>query len=179
MTFLWITCAPSTMLMNNYTVHIFWAATDCWILLTRAYLLIWLSFLNIRIWGKKIDLKNRNRYLAPTSYLSDLCMDQLLTLATARVGYKTCNVLLAFLSFSGGKKSSWGITWSRALHVLHSRRLRRDYPKPDVSLSKEKNMLSAKKQPYRAIGKRQAAGRRRSAVWTITPAVSEYARFQV
>lgn len=42
-----------------------------------------------------------------------------------------------------------------------------------------KNTLSAKKQPYPAAGKRQAAGRRRSAVWSITPAVSEYARFQV
>lgn len=47
---------------------------------------------------------------------------------------------LAFspLSWEEIKKSSWGITWSRALHVLHSKRLRRDYPRPDVSLSKEK-----------------------------------------
>lgn len=88
-------------------------------------------------------------------------------------------ILLAFLPLSGEKKSSWGITWGRALHVLHSKRLRRDYPRPDVSLSKEKNMPSAKKQPYPAAGKRQAAGRRRLAVWSIMPAVSEYARFQV
>lgn len=35
-------------------------------------------------------------------------MNKLLTVATARVRYKTCNVLLAFLSFSGGKKEQLG-----------------------------------------------------------------------
>lgn len=42
-----------------------------------------------------------------------------------------------------------------------------------------KNTPSAKKQPHPAAGKRQAAGRRRLAVYSITRAVSEYARFQV
>lgn len=36
------------------------------------------------------------------------------------------------------------------MHVLHSPRLKRDYPRPDVSLSEEKakKMLSVKTQPH-------------------------------
>lgn len=41
-------------------------------------------------------------------------------------------------TFGKAKRSSRGITWSRALHALQGRRLKRDYPRPDVFLSKEK-----------------------------------------
>lgn len=55
------------------------------------------------------------------------------------------------------EKRSRGITRNRALHLLHSARLKREYPRPDVSLSKEKKkhirkkksaMLSLKRQPH-------------------------------
>lgn len=47
------------------------------------------------------------------------------------------------------EKSSRGITWSGALHVLHSPRLKRDYPRPDVSLSKKKKYRGKKKHTVR------------------------------
>lgn len=135
-----------------------------------------------------IHFKNRNLSLSPyLKFLSCLTFKSLLygqisdTLVTVRAGYKTCNILhtTGLFILVRGKKSSQGITWRRALHVLHSRRLRRDYPRPDVSLSKEKTCCPLRSSHILPLGKRQAAGRRRSVVWSITHAVSEYARFQV
>ena len=75
--------------------------------------------------------------------LSHFCLDELQPFATVRVcitksKHAVYFILPAFLALSGGKRAVGGITWSRALHVLHSRRLRRDYPRPDVSFSKWK-----------------------------------------
>lgn len=67
------------------------------------------------------------------------------------------------------EKSSRGITRSRALHVLHSPRLKRDYLRPDVFLSKKKKM---KKKPRCPLGSShiltlEAAGLRQPGGWSV------------
>lgn len=81
----------------------------------------------------------------------------------------TCNINnFIFHLCQYKEKSSRGITRSRALHVLHSPRLKRDYLRPDVSLSKEKKKgkekkttLSARKQPHLDARSSRASAARR------------------
>lgn len=81
--------------------------------------------------------------LCPLLSTNILCVDKLCTLVKKNI----CKPHTSGLStFGKAKRSSRGITWSRALHALQGRRLKRDYPRPDVSLSKEKEKKKKRKE---------------------------------